>query len=379
LTTRAAVPALALALLPMTGCGGGDAPSHGVLGVGAILPLSGPDGRTGEQILIGLELACDEEASGPLATLRAVDGQGRPRESAEAFREIAADPEIDVAVGGWFASTARAIAATAAAAPEESALPFLALSPLAAAREIPASCFPLHRIDALAAAAAVFARNDLGARSAAIVRVPDSEVSRLLADAFAREFPAGGARIAWDVTLGEDGTLTLPPGPEPRLDVLYVAGPGSAAVAASAHSARTRSAAVFTADGWSRTGLLEMADEGVAVYLVSAFSSTDPSSANRKLLEACARSGHEPNPALALGWDAGRLARHAAVQGGLSRAGVRSAIRAGTPFSAATGRIEFPPGGPGVETPAVSSFGRSGTVFLRRVEAAGSAPPAAGG
>jgi len=378
LTARATVPALAVALL-LSGCGGGEAPQRGVLGVGAILPLSGPDGRTGEQILMGLELACDEEAAGPLATVRVIDGLGRPQESAAAFRELGADPDIDVAIGGWFASTARAVAATAATVPEESVLPFLALSPLAAGRETPASCFVLHRVEALAVAAAAFARTDLGARSAGVVRIPESEVSRQLADAFAAAFPSGGARVAWDVTLSEDGTLALPPGPEPRVDVLYVAGPGSAALAASSHSNRTRSAAVLTADGWSQTELSEMAAEGVPVYLVSAFSATDPTAANRKLLEACARAGHDPNPALALGWDAGRVARHAAARGGPSREGVRSALRAGAPFGAATGRIEFPPAGLGTETPAVSSLGRAGIVFLKRVEVGGSGPPAAGG
>jgi ABC-type branched-subunit amino acid transport system substrate-binding protein len=370
---RAIVLALALA-----GCDGDDPVKRGVLGVGAVLPLSGPDGRTGEQILMGLELACDEEGPGPLATVRAMDGQGRPLESVRAFRELVADPAIHVAVGGWFASSARAVAATAGSSSgESSGLPFLALSPAAAPREVPAGCFPLHRIEALAEAAAVFARVDLGARSAAVVRTPDSEVARLLADAFVRAFPRDGARVAWDATLDAAGTLVLPPGPEPRLDVLYVAGPGEVAAAACGHSARTRSAALLTADGWSRTGLTELAEEGVAIYLVSAFSATDPSVANRKLLEACARSGREPNPALALGWDAGRLARHAAARGGPSREGVTGALRGG-PFAGATGRIEFPVAGAGSETPAVSSFGRAGVVFLKRVETVGRGTAAGG-
>jgi ABC-type branched-subunit amino acid transport system substrate-binding protein len=379
LSARAAVLALAVAL-SLAGCGGRDASRRGVLGVGAVLPLSGPDGRTGEQILSGLELACDEDGPGPLATVHAIDGLGRPLESARAYRELASDPDVHVAVGGWFASTARAIAALGGtAAGGSGGLPFLALSPLASPREVPALCFPVHRIEALATAAAAFARTDLGARSAGVARQADHEVARLLADAFVREFLRDGGRVAWDVTMDAAGALVLPPGPEPKLDVLYVAGPGDAAAKASGHSARTRSAAVLTADGWSRTGLAELAEEGVAVYLVSAFSATDPSAPNRKLLEACARSGREPNPALALGWDAARLARHAAARGGPSREGVAGALRGGAPFAGATGRIEFPVTGPGSETPAVSSFGRSGVVFLKRVEAAPGAAPAPGG
>jgi ABC-type branched-subunit amino acid transport system substrate-binding protein len=355
--------AAACAALSLSGCDRSNAPAEPPVVVGAVLPLSGEEAHTGQEILEGLTLAAETEDAAPVLDVRAVDGEAAPSPSVQRFRELAADPEVSAVVGGWFASTGRTLSAVAGTA----GVPFLCLSPFAAAGAR-GDVYPLHRISALAEGAAIFAYDELGARRAGVLRLSGGEVSGRLAQAFATAFARSDSRIAWTISPDGAGTLALPPGPAEPVDAIFVAGPGEWAERCSALGPSTREAAILTVTGWDPEGLERAAAKGAPVYLVSFFSSTDPSPANRRLLEACARAGREPTPALALGWDVGRLLRHAALVGGRDRAGLRAGLRGGAPFSGATGRLEFGPAGAARETPAVSSLSPAGVVFLRRVE-----------
>ncbi|MGQ0722096.1 MAG: ABC transporter substrate-binding protein [Candidatus Eiseniibacteriota bacterium] len=345
-----------------------EAPADRPIVLGAVLPLSGEEAHTGEEILEGLELAAEVEDAAPPLAIRAADGEAAPAASVHAFRELAGDPEVSAVVGGWFASTGRTLTAVAGTA----GVPLLVLSPLAGASQ--GDVFPLHRISALGEAAARFAYDELDARRAGILRLPGGEVSGRLADAFAAAFTRPDSRLVWSISPDGAGRLALPAGPAEPVDAIFVAGAGEWAERCSALGASTREAAILTVTGWQTDGLDRLAAGGVPVYLVSFFSATDPSPANRRLLEACARTGREPTPALALGWDVGRLIRHAALVGGRDRDGIRTGLRGGAPFSGATGRLDFGWAGTPRETPAVSSLSSAGLVFLRRVEV-----PAQGG
>jgi ABC-type branched-subunit amino acid transport system substrate-binding protein len=359
--------AAACAALSLSACDRSEAPADQRVVLGAVLPLSGEEAHTGEEILQGLRLAAEVEDAAPLLAIRAADGEAAPAASVHAFRELAADPEVSAVVGGWFASTGRTLIAVAGTA----GVPLLVLSPLAAAPGGQGDTFPLHRISALGEAAAWFAYDELDARRAGILRLPGSEVSGRLADSFAAAFARPDSRLAWSISPDGAGTLSLPPGPAEPVDAIFVAGPGEWAARCSALGPSTREAAILTTTGWQADGLDRLAAGGAPVYLVSFFSATDPSPANRRLLEACARAGREPTPALALGWDVGRLVRHAALVGGRDRDGVRAGLRGGAPFSGATGRLDFGWAGTARETPAVSSLSSAGVVFLRRVEVSG--------
>jgi ABC-type branched-subunit amino acid transport system substrate-binding protein len=353
---------LTLSLLTLS-CARGDAPPGTPLVVGAVLPLSGPAAPAGQEVLAGLEMAAAQEDAAPRLVIRSADGEGEPVPAARRFRELAGDPDVAALVGGWLPSTARTLSAVA----ETGGLPVISLSPLTGAQAQPAATFVMHRVDALARAAARFAREDLEAQRAGVCAVAEADISGLLAEAFTEAFSAAGGEIVWTVSPDRQGEMRMPPGPEDAADVIWVAGKADLAVRCSELTAKTREAAVLTAAGWEGRGLPELADGGVSVYVVSWFSPTDPSPENRAFLEACARAGRDPTPASALGWDAARLVREAAQRGGAARAPIRAALRSGTSLTGPTGRIDLP-AADAPETPAVSSISPGGPVFLRRVE-----------
>jgi ABC-type branched-subunit amino acid transport system substrate-binding protein len=337
--------------------------------IGAILPLSGPDGESGRDLLKGLELAA--AAADPPISILPVDGEGKAAASARRLRELAQDPTIDVVVGGWLASTARTLAAVAAA----EAVPFIALSPLAGPSiDVPGSdLFLLHRLEALGQASAAFAREDLGAQNAGVFRIEGSTASRALADAFAREFTAAGGQIAWTIAPDGEGRLALPRGPEIKVEVLYVGGPSEWATRCVDLARRSRGAAVLLADGWRLDTVDALVTADVPVYVASFFSDTDLAPSARALLDACAAAEVAPSPAVAFGWDAVQLVRHAA-SAGATRNALRSALRVSDAVTGATGRVGHAIPSRTRETPAVSSATPGGFVFVRRVEVAPPAP-----
>ena len=85
MTRKLALPALLLVLLA-TSCGERDVGGERGLVLGAVLPLSGPDGRAGEEILVGLDLAASAAGPGPPLRLRVVDGEGAPLPSTRRYR-----------------------------------------------------------------------------------------------------------------------------------------------------------------------------------------------------------------------------------------------------------------------------------------------------
>lgn len=360
-----------LAGLVAGGCGKPAPDAGDGVVVGVVLPLSGVDAETGREVLRGLRLAA--ERSSPPITLRPLDGEGTALASARRLRELARDPQVDVVVGGWLASTARTLAAVSSA--EE--LPFVGLSPLGGPSPGAGGTdlFLLHRLASLGQASAVFAREDLGTEQAGVLVIGGSTVSRILGDAFRREFAAAGGQVAWTVVPDEQGRITLPRGPETKVDALYVAGPSEWAERCLTLARRSRGAAVLLADGWSLSSVETLVERDFPVYLAGFFSETDPAPPVQALLAACAAAEVPPNPATALGWDALRLVEAAAARGGPSRDGVRAALRTGGPIVGASGAVGHAIPIRTRETPAISSAAGSGFVFIRRVEVAPPAPP----
>ncbi|MGH2570096.1 MAG: hypothetical protein ACRDGR_02645, partial [bacterium] len=79
-----AIAGLVSALVPACAERPAD-PGSGIV-IGAILPLSGPDGESGRDLLQGLELAA--AAADPPITVLPVDGEGKAAASARRLREL---------------------------------------------------------------------------------------------------------------------------------------------------------------------------------------------------------------------------------------------------------------------------------------------------
>ncbi len=346
--------------------------------VGAILPLSGPDAKAGAEVLRGMELAAaaPESEAGPPIVLAPVDGEGRPGVSILRRLELDEEPGVILAVGGWFAATGRALAAST----PKNGLPFLALSPLAAPREHRPGpgLLRLHRLEALGRAAAAFCRQDLGVMRAAVIGLSGSEVSTVLADAFADAFVEAGGDVTWSATFATEATVDGPrtliyvdrksgEGEGPP-EAVWIAGP--AALAAEIMGLDDRVASVprlFAARGGGRSRP-PGEDSAAACYRVGFWSATDPDPAGLRFRQACREASRDPSAAAAFGWDAVMRIRRGLANGGLTRVELALELAGGPVVGGATGRLGAEPGRGSVENPAVSSWTAAGEVFICRVE-----------
>jgi branched-chain amino acid transport system substrate-binding protein len=339
--------------------------------LGAVLPLSGSDAQTGESLLDGLELGAKSVGPGPPVQIRVLDGEGEPGPTVRRCRELVDDPGIRAVVGGWLVPTARAMAAVAG----PSGLPFVSLSPLTLpfGRATSPGVFVLHRLPALASAAARFAREDLSANVAGVVRLVDHEISRTFADAFAEGFAQLGGEVAWTISPDEYRNLALPPGPEIRVDVIYVAAPSEWALDAVFLGDKGRSAKVLTSVGWESTNLNSLVNIGTEVYVSLFFAEGEVDPTTEQFLEECRAAGVAPTPAAAFAWDAARLVRHAVAGSDGSRAGIAGALARTDPITGATGGLA--PSGSSVadESPGIVSVTDQGWVPVRRVRAVAAA------
>lgn len=335
--------------------------------VGAVLPLSGSDARTGESLLDGLELGAHSVGPGPPVHIRVLDGEGEPGPTVRRCRELVDDSGIQAVVGGWLVPTARAMAAVAG----PSGLPFVSLSPLTLpfGRATNPGVFVLHRLPALASSAARFAREDLSAGVAGIVRLPDHEISATFADAFREGFTQLGGEVAWTISPDEYRNLVLPPGPEVRVDVIYVAAPSEWALDAVFLGEKGRGAKVLTAVGWDTTNLTSLVNIGTQVYVSVFFAESEPDPTTEQFLEECRAAGVAPTPAAAFAWDAVRLVRHAVAGSDGSREGIAGALVRSDPHAGATGPLA--PSGASVadESAGIVSVTAEGWVPVRRVQA----------
>jgi hypothetical protein len=130
---------------------------------------------------------------------------------------------------------------------------------------------------------------------------------------------------------------------------------------------------LFTA-GWDLAAARELSAEGHQVFVVSFFSESDPRAPVREFVGACSRAGVTARETVAAGWDAYRLFAAARRAGGESRTGVAARLALLPLQEGVSGALSVATGPSAIESPAVSSVTRTGTLFLRRVEVG---PPSA--
>lgn len=363
---RAALARLLPLLLLVSGCERAGRPGETPLVVGAILPLSGPDAPAGNEVLSGMELRASVEGAIHMEVL-AADGAGEPIASARRFAALASDPRVIAIAGGWRAATARPLAALAAAR----GIPLLALSPLSVPSPAgTATTVPLHRLESLGVAAAVWAIEARQAAAAAIVRDPGSETSERLAAAFEQAFTERGGRVAWIVGFDEDGRVETPSGPPESVDVVFVGASGAVEAEVFRGNPRTAQAAFVRTEGWGGDEAASVLEEN---YVVAFHWFGEERDATVAFVEACDAAGMAPTKARAAGWDAAEALIQAALDGGVTRDGVDRSLRAGEPILGVGGRLA-PRGA--AESPVVLRVTGDGYVPQGRFAAPLPPPPA---
>ncbi len=352
---RAAVGALVAAAL--AGCSAPPDAGKGAA-VGVVVPLSGPDAATGQQIVEGMRLAAG--GSGVPLEILPRDSHGSPGVAHRRFQELADEARVVAVAGGWSAATARAVAALAAAR----GVPFLALSPLAApSAPAPAGVLALHRLSSLGIAGARFAREDLGAGTAGIVRRPGGDAARVLSESFRAEFESLGGRIGWDLEL-DPRARTPAVAPADGVQVVWILGGGPVTGPTSDLGPAVEEAIFLVPEGWPFEGLAPLAASGRSVRWVSFFAPADTTVHVRDFLAACDAAAVPPTTATAVGWDAMHLVLAAVREEGESREGIARALASGGARDGATGGAALPGG---TERPAVSAVTSEGLHFLRRI------------
>ncbi len=379
---RALVLTLGLAIVP--GCGPRPVETSAPLVVGAILPLSGPESERGTQVLAGMKLAFSLGERAHAVEVRAFDVEDSPSLAARRLESLALDPQVLGVVTGWSAATGRALAAD----PRRADLPLLILSPFAFPRRDPLDprVILLHRLEALGAAAARFAHEDLRAERAGMIEDPSLEASRVLALAFDETLMHYGGTLAWRIS--PENASSAPPrrerGPRERARaaaaraadstdagaqhpeaVVFVAAP-LPFLESLVESRELGASALIFPEGWAPpTNDLPLLSE-IPGYVVSFASPADPDPSAREFRASCEREGLRPTDAAAFGWDASRLLQGAFADGARTREEVIARLKARGVQDGATGKIPASIGEI-AETPAVSSLTPSGWALRRRV------------
>lgn len=352
----------------LAGCGAPPEAGKGAA-IGVVVPLSGPDAASGQQVVEGMRLAAGGQGI-PFEILPR-DSHGSPGVAHRRFQELADQARVLAVVGGWSAATARAVASLAAGRE----VPFLALSPLAVpGPEGGARILALHRLSSLGRAGARFAREDLAAATAGVVRRPGTDASDVLAAAFRREFEAHGGRVEWEVEL--DPRSRVPSGPVgAEVQVVWILGGGPVAGPASDLGETVANAIFLIPEGWPFDGLAPLAAAGRPVRWISFFAPADTTVTVRDFLAACDASSMPPTTATALGWDAMRIVLAAAREEDASRGGIARGLGSPAVRDGVTGGAAL---AGGADRPAVSAVTSEGLHFLRRIEVPVAPPPPSG-
>lgn len=342
--------------------------------IGAVLPFTGADGAAGAEVLLGLELAAAEAAESAAPTVRALDGESDPVVSVRRCAELAAQPDVALLVGGWSAAVGRLLAGDRG----RRDLPLLLLSPLAwpSFDPPPRNVVVVHRLAALGAAAALFAREDLGAETAGILGRHDRDASAVLAKAFAERFVAAGGDTLWTLAPADTGVIPVPSPVRGGPAAVFVAGPAEWARRFLAGRRRQTALAFLFAAGWDLAAARQLSEEGHEVFVVSFFSESDPRAPVREFVDACVRAGVSPRETVAAGWDAYQLFAAARRAGGESRRTFAARLALLPVQDAVSGALSVSVGPAAMESPAVSSVTPSGTLFLRRLAVGPTSVPA---
>lgn len=341
-----------LAVAILTSCGADDGD---YIRIGVIAPTTGGAAVFGISSSNGSMLAFDEinEAGGILgqqinATL--FDDMHSAVDSVLAFERLVHDENVVAIVGPVTSGPATAVAT----ANVDSRIPMIAPTATAYAVTTPGdfmfrACF----LDAQQAEAmAVFARNHLGANTAAVLFDIGMDYSTGLANHFRETFESlGGEIIAWESYMGPgvvDLRAQLTSIRDVNPDVLFFPEYFNMVALFAAQVAEIGiTSTLLGGDGWE--GIFTVLDDASLLegaYYSSHFAFDDPAPMVQNFIRNFSdRFGEPPNSFAALGYDAARIMAQAIEEAGTTdNEAVITALQ-NTSYNGVTGHITFDAGG----------------------------------
>jgi branched-chain amino acid transport system substrate-binding protein len=346
---RVRLAALLAAVFLAWSCGAEKNPDAQGIPIGFYGALTGPTATFALSGRNGVTLAADEinRAGGVLGRpihVLSEDDRGEASEAASVVSKLITRDHVVALIGEQASSR------TLAAAPIAQSYGVPMISPTSTNVEVTKKGEYIFRacyIDPYQGrAVARFARETLGAKTAALLVDVRSDYSVGLADAFREAFRAAGGEIVDEQKYAEgdsDFSAQLTAIRPKKPDVLFVPGyyTDAGLIARQARSLGLESA-LLGADGWDSPKLTEIGGAAVeGAYLSNHYSVDDPAPAVRRFVDAYrARFGAPPDSIAATSYDAMRMLADAITRAGSTEGKrVRDALAATKDFAGVTGTI----------------------------------------
>ncbi|HYX91429.1 MAG TPA: ABC transporter substrate-binding protein [Myxococcaceae bacterium] len=303
--------------------GGTPAPDSGPILIGEVGSLTGPEATFGISTRNGVDLAIRQENAaggvrGRQLAVRVYDDQGKPEEAANAATRLISQDRVLVIIGEVDSSNSLAMAPKA----QEGKVPMITPSSTnPRVTEVGDYIFRVCFTDAFQGyVMAKFARENLKARTAAILEDQKSDYSLGLADVFSQKFSEfGGKIVAVEAYAKGDSDFRSQLTNVKRLkpDALYVPGYYTE-VGLIARQARELAfkTTMLGGDGWESARLFELGGSAVeGSYFSNHYSPEDPTPHVQKFVQDYkSEYGEVPDSLAALGYDATRVAIQALRQ-----------------------------------------------------------------
>ena len=339
----------ALCSLAAFRCGGEKNPAAQRIEIGFFGALTGPQATFALSGKNGARLAIDQmnRAEGVLGKkldLLVEDDHNEPSEAASAVSKLITRDHVVALIGE------NASSRSLAAAPIAQNYQVPMVSPSSTNVEVTKKgdyVFRVCFVDSYQGKAlAAFARQTLGAETAALLVDAKSDYSVGLAEAFRRAFTGLGGRVVAELKYAEGDSdfsaqLTALRSSRPAVVVIPGYYTDAGLIARQARSLGIEST-LLGADGWDSPKLSEIGGPAVeGAYFSNHYSVEDPSPAVRTFVEAYRKAyGADPDSIAALSYDAARLIADAMRRAGSTEGKrVRDALAATADFAGVTGRI----------------------------------------
>lgn len=319
--------------------------------IGEVGSLTGAQATFGISTHNGVQLAVDEVnaaggVNGKKVVVRVYDDQGKPEEAANAVTRLIAQDGAKLILGEVASTNSLAMAPKAQAAQVPMITPS---STNPKVTQVGDFIFRVCFIDPFQGfVMAKFARENLKAQTAAVLRDNKSDYSVGLASVFIEKFPTLGGKIvgAQDYAQGDTdfrAQLTALKGAKP--DVVFVPGYYTD-VGLIARQARQLglTATLLGGDGWESEKLFELGGSAIeGSYYSNHYSVDSPSPKTQAFLtEYKKRYGSVPDSLAALGYDSAMVGMDAMKRAkDVSGPALRDAIRATKDFPGAAGTINL--------------------------------------
>jgi branched-chain amino acid transport system substrate-binding protein len=323
-------------------------PTDAIL-MGEVGSLTGAQATFGISTRNGVELAINEinaqgGINGKKVAVRVYDDQGKPEEAANAVTRLIAQDGVKVILGEVASTNSLAMAPKA----QQAQVPMITPSSTnPKVTEVGDYIFRVCFIDPFQGLVmAKFARENLKANTAAILKDQKSDYSIGLTEVFTAEFAKMGGKILATEAFGQGDTdfrAQLTAIKKHKPDVLYIPGyyTDVGLIARQARELGIKST-LLGGDGWESDKLFELGGSAIeGSYYSNHYSVEDPAPEVQRFLETYKKAyGVVPDSLAALGYDAAMVAMDAMKRApDLSGPALRDAIAKTKDFPGVAGKI----------------------------------------